>query len=294
MVVQLVHRAQLRLALEAGQIPRHRALEGPAVPEKLRMEAVAVLLHACQEEGHRLHKGVVVHHRVPLAAVQPVGGFPVVLGKDHRVRIRLFHGFPELLPEGVVVLRRVAQVCGHVETPAVRIVGGRDPLFCHAQDVVDELRALLVIQLRERVVPPPAVVELVVGPGVLIRKTEEAVVRALLVHERAFFVALLPLVDPLAVHPLVEGAAVVEDAVDDDAHAALMGLRNQLREELVTGLEVFAGGHAGNVLRGMRICRVALREADWRVLDNHAEMRIDVVVILNVILVARGRDENRV
>ena len=73
-----------------------------------------------------------------------------------------------------------------------------------------------------------------------------------------------------------------------------MGLRNQLREELVTGLEVFAGGHTGNVLRRMRICRVALREADGRVLNNHTEMRINVVVILNVILVARGRDENRV
>ncbi len=367
-VRELVHRREKRRRLEARHIAAHREVKCLLVVVEVLSGRVAVLLHARQKPSDGLHKCIIVHHGVPLVALQPRRGVAVVLCQDQRVGIGRLHAPSELLPKLVVIRLASPEIGRHIQPPAVRAVGRGNPFAGDTHDVILQFRRLLVVELRKRIMPPPALVGVVargivstrapvcacapvrtcaahsdcvglaarvmVGVGAsaegfagaagsvaagcagfsagglavaagcagfsagvrfrVVCKREERPVGALLRAVGAVLKAFGISVDALAVHPFVERSAVVENAVDNDAHAVLVRLRNQLCKELVTGLEVFAGGHAGNVLRGMRICRVALREADGRVLDDHAEMRIDVVVILNVILVARGRDENRV
>ena len=80
---------------------------------------------------------------------------------------------------------------------------------------------------------PPAVIKLIVRPGMLIVKFKEAVIRAFRIHICALLVARLILVDPFPVQPLVEGAAVIEDAVENDLHSPPVDLLTEIREQFV-------------------------------------------------------------
>ncbi len=65
---------------KTGGVMAHGAPKTVRVAQKVLPEVVAVLLHACQEPGHRLHEGIVVHDRIPFISLEPVPGGAVMLG----------------------------------------------------------------------------------------------------------------------------------------------------------------------------------------------------------------------
>ena len=299
MIRELVHRAENRVLRHPGHVVEDRVEEHLTIPAHRLVFRVGMLLHAGQEPGHRLHEGVVVHDGIPLVALQPAERVAVMLGEDDGVRVRFLDHHAEPLPEHVVVGRGVSEVGGDIETPAVDIIWRTHPLASDLEDRLGEITGALVVQLREGIIAPPLLVAVVVRPGLVtvIAERKIIVVRAVLalVRTRGISIGLILIViEAGTVHPLVEGAAVVEDAVDDDTHAAGMAGLDELDEELVAGLEVFTARGADRVAGRAGVVVLPVLDEGATVLHDLSDMRIDVVVVLRVVLVVRRRHEKRV
>ena len=87
---------------------------------------------------------------------------------------------------------------------------------------------------------------------------------------------------------------MVEHAVEDDAHAALMQFAAEGSEEDIAALQVFQAGHPADIFGGGGVVLVRRFHDMVVIVDNDAEMGIDMLVILAVILMAGGGDEDRV
>ena len=295
-VGQLIHGGQYGGGLHAAHVVAHGVEKVLAVPPQLPAEAVAVLLHSGQKPGKGLHERVVVHHRIPLVSLQPGSRVAVVLRQNQGVGIDLLDRAAELAPKLVVVLRRMAQVRRHVQAPAVHTEGRRYPAAGDIQYILHQLRRALIVQLRQRVVAPPAVVGLVSRPCavLLIVKLEKAAVRTVLGEKSPRLVAALAGVNLFSVQPFVEGAAVVEHAVQNHPHPAPVNLPDKLRKEAVAGFQVSRRRRADHILFRLAVVHGVLLHQPVLILHNHPEMGINVLVILNVVLVVGGRHKDGV
>ena len=65
---------------------------------------------------------------------------------------------------------------------------------------------------------------------------KKAVIRAVSTDKCAFFVARLIFIDPFPVQPFVKGAAVVENAVQNDFHSTPVRFLDHPAEQLVARL----------------------------------------------------------
>ena len=128
----------------------------------------------------------------------------------------------------------------------------------------------------------------------LIIKLKKRVIRTVLRHIRARLIALSGLVNPLAVQPLVKRTTVVENAVQNHLHAALVRLLHQVDKQFIARLQVRLVRHTVNIPRCPHIVLVARPEQIAFVGDNLSEMRINIVIILNIILMVRWRNKHRI
>src|SRR5699024_8294293 len=165
---------------------------------------ITVFLHSCQEPGYRLHKSIIVHHSVPLVSFQPGPGFSIMLCKDQSVRVSLLHIPTKFSPKLMIVLIAVSQVCRNVKTPPVHIIGGRNPFSGNTHNIIIESGRLFIIQFWQSVMSPPTVVELVIGPAILIVKAEKSTVRTVLRYISPLLISCLILVNLLSVQPFIK------------------------------------------------------------------------------------------
>ena len=268
----------------------HGEFETLTVADGFRLVGIGMLLHACEEPGHRLHEGGIIHDGIPLVALQPGSRVPVVLRQNDRIGIGGFYGVPELPPEGMIEIFGVPEVCRHVEPPAVAVIRRADPLLPDTQDIVLEGLGALIIQLGQSVVAPPAVVIPVVRP-LAPEELEVVMVGGILADIGSGLIVPVAFVDFFPVQPLVEGAAVVEDPVQDDLDALAVGQGDEVGEIGIGHLEILLIRNACNVLRRVGIVRIPVRNGLPAVVYNLRIMGVDVVVVLNVVLVIRGRYE---
>ena len=293
-VGKLIHRHLIGLSIEGRRLILQQVQEKVRIVHKLRMVGVAVLLHSGEIPGHRLHKGVVIHDGIPLVALKPGGSVPVMLRENHCVRIGLFHIFPEILPELVVKFLGPAQIRSYIQPPAVYIVGRRDPFPGDAHNIVIQLLRSLITELGQRVVPPPAVIIFIIRPVVLVVEFKKLPVRAVCGNIGALFVVAVAFVKPFSVQPFVKGAAVVEHAIQEDAHPSLVNFLHKMNEKFVAGFQVLLTDYALHVFGRFGIVQLPRRKNLSAVIFNHCKMGIDVIIILGIVLVVRGRYENRV
>lgn len=108
MVGQLVHSCHHCVGLHTAHVVLHGIEKCFSISPQAAVEAVAVLFHTSQEPCHRLHKGIIIHDRVPLVSLKPWGRIPIVLRKYQSLRIGFLYGLTEFAPEGMVVLGCVA------------------------------------------------------------------------------------------------------------------------------------------------------------------------------------------
>ena len=172
-VVQFVHCAEKRRTHKAGHMVPHGTGKYLSVAEQILSELVTVLLHACKEPGYRLHERVIVHDGVPLVPSEPFACIAIVFGKNERVRVDRFDRFSEFPPEIMIVILRMAQISSDVKPPSVDIVRRGSPFLSYAQDIIEQLAALLVIQLRQSGMSPPSVIKFIIRPGMLIVELKE-------------------------------------------------------------------------------------------------------------------------
>ena len=292
-ITELVHGAHEGRPGEMGHLVLHDAEEGGAVLKKIIAIGIGMLFHTGQEPGDRFHESIIVHHGVPLPAVEPGSRISIVFRENDSIGIDGFNTGVELPPEPVIELGTVAQVRRHVETPAVNTVGRREPFFGDAEDFFPELGGILVIQLRKSGKAPPALIgrETAVSGIVEMEKGTVGTVGTLV---GTGLEAGLPHIDALGIHPLVEGAAVVKDAVKDDAHTAGVELLAEGGEKNIGPLQILHGGYAADILRGGGIVFIRSVHDMILIIGDNAEMGIDMLVILTVIFMTGGGDKNRI
>ena len=138
---------------------------------------------------------------------------------------------------------------------------------------------------------PPAVIGLVIRPGRLILEIKVVAIRTVAVNVGAGLISLRIFVDALAVEPLIKRAAVVEHAVQNDLHAAAMRLLHDLRKQLVAGLKIRLVRHAVNISGRLAILALALGKKLPVVRNDLAKVRIDIIIVLNVIFVIGRRNK---
>ena len=129
--------------------PAHMIIHSPEESFSIAIEMavilIAVLLHSGQEPCDRFHKCIVIHNGIPFISLKPAVGISIMLRQNQRLRIRLFYGLPELLPEIMVKLTAVSQVRRHIQTPSVHAVRRRNPFPCNIQNIFLQFWRLLVI-----------------------------------------------------------------------------------------------------------------------------------------------------
>ena len=272
----------------------HGTPETLCVSEQIFPVIVAVLLHSRQKPRHGLHKSIVVHYGIPLVAHKPVSRISVMLRNDDRIGIGEFDGPSEFFPESVVKFRRMTEVCGHVESPAVRIIGCAHPFAAYFHDVIGQFPAALVIEFGQGVVTPPSVIAGIVRPAVVFVEFEIIPVRAVRRNKSSFFIALLVFVYSFPVEPFVERAAVIEYAVEYDFYSPLVSFGNNFCEKFVAGFKILFVGNAVNVFGGKAVFFLTVLQKFAFVVHDFADMGIDVIVVLNIVFVVGGRHEKRI
>ena len=129
-----------------------------------------------------------------------------MLGKDQRIRVGILHNLPEFLPECMIELLAAAQVCRHIQPPAVGVVRVRHPFASDIQNKLLQIRRIFIIQLRKGFIAPPSGITPVVRPVALplLRKLKIIMVRAVFGHIGPGIVAFRILINKLAVHPFIK------------------------------------------------------------------------------------------
>ena len=211
--------------------------ERAGIAEALLIEAVAVFLHSCEKIRERFHEELVIHDGIPLVPLQPFVGVHIVFRNDDGLRIGLLDRFPEALPETVIEFRGMSHIRGDIQAPAIGIIGRRDPLASDLQYILAQFLRGLVAQLGKCEEAPPGLKRIVGRPFILF-KPEIVHIGRFFRCEGSFFAAWQLFIDLLRVQPAVEGAAVVEYAVQNNADPVSVSLVHQLREQAVTGLQV--------------------------------------------------------
>ena len=217
-----------------------------------------------------------------------------MLRQDNGVGVGFLHRFPEFLPEPVIVLGGMAQVGSHVQPPAVRAKRGGNPFSPDIEDILLQLPGTLVVEHRQGIMSPPAVVGGIVREAVFIMELKIIMIRALPGNISPFLISRRIFVNPFPVQPLVEGTAVIEHPVQNHPHPPLMGFLNDLDQHFVAGFQVFPVRHPADIALRMGVFIFPVLQQPALVLYDLPIVGIHMVVILNIVLVIGGGNKNRV
>ena len=139
---------------------------------------------------------------------------------------------------------------------------------------------------------PPTVIMHIVRP-MSACKAKKIPIRALPGDIGALLIAILLLINPLSVHPFIEGTAVVKYSVKDHPHTPAVDLFYHLGKKCIAGLKIHLVRHSCNVTEGLSVCPSCLHLAG-NIIDNLPIVGIDVIIILNIIFMIRGRHKQRI
>ena len=175
---QFIHRHMKGRHMKRTHMCLHCTDKRLTVSIQILSVLITVLLHTGQEPGHRLHKSIIVHDRIPFIALKPAFRVAVVLCKDQRIRICLLDCLAEVLPELMIELIAVSKVRCNIQSPSIYAIRLRHPFARDIQDIVIKFSGSFIIELRKRIVRPPAIIRQVVRPSSLVTEIEEITIRA--------------------------------------------------------------------------------------------------------------------
>ena len=143
---------------------------------------------------------------------------------------------------------------------------------------------------------PPAVICPVFRPRLLtvIVKLKKTVVRAVSGKIRSRLIIPGPLVNFFCIQPFIKGTAVIKHAVQYHLHPPAVNLLNQFRKQCIACFQIFLRPGTDLVHRRITVALRALRKRRASVFDDPSVMRIDIIIILNIILMIGWRYKNRV
>ena len=199
--------------------------------------------------------------------------------------ICLLHPLSEYSPEIMIIGFRIAKICRHIQSPAIHAVRRFQPFFRNMEDILPQIGRLLIIQLRQRVMPPPAVIVWIIRPFMLIIKFEKIPIRAAGRYIRSLFICAVTFIQTFPIQPFVEGAAVIENSIQNNPHAAGMHFFHKLCKVRIAGIQVFLIHHPFPIFGRMAVIQISFCQTLSAVFRDHRQMWIDIIIILRIILV---------
>ena len=217
-----------------------------------------------------------------------------MLCKNQRIWPFCFHSCPEFLPEFVIVFFCKTKISCHVKTPSIYIVRLSDPFSSDIKNVFLQFRGLLIIKLRQSVVPPPAFIELIIGPFMLIIEPEKTAIRTVCGDIRTFFIILRLFIDPFFIQPLIKRATMIEHAIQNDLHSPVVYFLDKFCKKFIAGFQIFLIYHPLLILGRMGVILVTFCQTLPTIFHDHAKMRIYIIVVLAVVFMVGRRYKDRI
>ena len=141
---------------------------------------------------------------------------------------------------------------------------------------------------------PPAVVGRIVRPSVLIIELEVLMIRAVLIHISPLFIAFRILVDSLTIQPLVKGTTMVKYPIQYHANASFMSFLHYFCKKCITCFQILQIGHSVDITGGILVFILPVLQQFSLIVNDLTKMGIDIIIILNIIFMVRGRYKKRV
>ena len=161
-----------------------------------------------------------------------------MLRKDQRVWIGLLDIAAELLPEVMIIFSGLSQIGSHVKSPSIHIIRRRNPFTPHMHNIIEQRRGFLIVQLRQRIMSPPAIIMGIIRP-LMLPEFKESIVRTVLRHKCSLFIAFRVFINTLSIQPFIERTTVIKHTVQNDLHAPAMNLFHKLGKKPVTCFQIF-------------------------------------------------------
>ncbi len=188
----------------------------------------------------------------------------------------------------------MSQICGHIQTPAVCVIGRGNPLPSNIKNIIHQLSGTFVIQFRQRIVSPPAVISSVVGPLITVIKMKIILIRTVSRNIGSFFVSGSVFIDPSPVHPLIKRTAMIKNAVQNHFDPASMRLLHQFCKKGITGVKVFPVRYPVDVSCRLTVFRSAVLQQFSPIVYDLSQMGINIIIILYIIFMIRRRNKKRI
>ena len=112
--------------------------------------------------------------------------------------------------------------------------------------------------------------------------------------EGAGLEAGLAQVDALIIHPFVEGTAVIEHAVQDDPHVPAVQLLAETGKEIVALFQILHGGDPADIPGRIAVMLFPGLHGELDIVHDDAKVRINMLVILGIVFMTGGGDEDGV
>ena len=138
---------------------------------------------------------------------------------------------------------------------------------------------------------PPAVVAWIIGPAVGIMEIEIASVGTVLTHISALFIPFGIFVNSFPVQPLIKGTAMVEYTVYNNVHPPFMGFLHHPDKQFVACFQIGIIRHPVHIFCGKPIFPLPRRQQLPLFLHNFTEMRVNIIIILNIIFMVGRRNK---
>ena len=211
----------------------HRLNEIIGIAAKFHSIFITVFFHSRQEPCDRLHKRIIVHHSIPLISLKPFTRITIMLRQNNGIWICRFYGLSELFPKFMIVFIAMSQICCNIKSPAINIIWRRHPFFPNGKNIIFQFNRFLIVQFRQCIVPPPAIIISIVRPF-FSKELEELPIWTFLRYICSWLIAICSFINPLTVEPLIKRATVVEHTVQNHLHSAAMHLLHQTDKQAIT------------------------------------------------------------
>ena len=133
---QFIHRNLERRRQHIGHMMGNGCHKVICIAQQFFPRFIAVLLHTRQKPGHRLHKRIIVHDRIPLISPEPFTWVAIMLRKNQRIWIGIFDGSAEFFPETMIIIIASSKIRRHIQTPSVYIIRWGYPFSSNIQNIV--------------------------------------------------------------------------------------------------------------------------------------------------------------
>ena len=293
MIGQFIHGHIQWLILKPGHMMAHSTLKSLRITQQILSALITVFFNSCQKPCDRLHKSFVIHNCIPFITFQPGCRICIIFRKNQCLRVCILYCFSETFPESMIILRWITEICRYVQPPSICIVRRRYPFLSDPKNIITQAFRVFIIPLRQCIMSPPAIIILIIRP-IFWKELEKTAIRTLLIHISSRFIVFLTLIDPLSIHPLIEGTAMVKNTVQDNFHTPSMNFFYKLYKKFIAGFQIFFVRNTADIAAGMTIVHVPLNQNIPLIINNSAKVRIHIIIILNIIFVIGWWNKNRI